>query len=238
LRPSNAPVAGPVAIFAIPISIFEKTTLPSVRVKTTVALWAAECFIPGMIAKDQESFVVGRYVYADVERALATALDLGPAELPALRARLKRFAGLGLPDSAPGTGKRRRYSTEDVGLLLIVLLLHSLGLSPAAVVATIKRPEIRKSLALWLQQAVDAEATKAKNPNHVFLTVRAEDPGKTPPGASPVIWIGGYRRWSKSPPGSNPANVDHLLDRDPELWLGIRNLTLPVARLRGALPFA
>jgi hypothetical protein len=191
-----------------------------------------------MIAKDQESFVIGRYLYADVERALATALDLGPAELKALRARLKRFASMGLPDSAPGTGKHRRYSTEDVGLLLILLLLHSLGLSPAAAIATIKRPEIRKGLAFWLRCAADAEATRKQNPNLVYLAVRAEDPGKTPPGSSPVIWIGGLRRRSKTVPGGNPETVIDFLDRDPELWLGIRNLTLPVARLRGALPFA
>jgi hypothetical protein len=191
-----------------------------------------------MIAKDRESFVIGRYLYADVERALAAALDLDPTELPALRARLKRFANMGLPDSAPGTGKHRRYSTEDVGLLLILLLLHSLGLSPAAAIATIKRPEIRKNLAVLLQRAADAEATRKKDPNDVFLLVRAEDPGKTPPGPSPVIWIGGFRRRSKTVPGGNPETVVHLLDRDPELWLGIRNLTLPVARLRGALPFA
>jgi hypothetical protein len=192
-----------------------------------------------MIAKDQESFVIGRYLYADVERALATALDLAPTELPALRARLKRFAGMGLPGGAPvGTGKHRRYSTEDVGLLLILLLLHSLGLSPAAAIATIKRPEIRKDLAFLLRSAADAEATKAKNPNLVYLTVRAEDPGKTPAGASPVIWIGGFRRWSKTVPGGNPESVVDLLERDPELWLGIRNLTVPVVRLRAALPFA
>jgi hypothetical protein len=191
-----------------------------------------------MIAKDQESFVIGRYLYADVERALAAALDLGSTELPALRARLKRFAGMGLPDSAPGTGKHRRYSTEDVGLLLILLLLHSLGLSPAAAIATIKRPETRKNLAFWLRCAADADATKAKNPNPVYLFVRAEDPGKTPADSSPVIWIGGFRRRSKT---GNPETIVHLLERvelDPELWFGIRNLTLPVARLRGALPFA
>ena len=188
-----------------------------------------------MIAKDQGSFVIGRYLYADVERALAVALDLGPTELPALRARLKRFASMGLPDSAPGTGKQRRYSTEDVGLLLILLLLHSLGLSPAAAIATIKLPGIRKNLAYWLRCAADAEATRKQNPNPVYLMVRAEDPGKTPPGSSPVIWIGGFRRYSKT---GNPETVAHLLDRDLELWLGIRNLTLHVARLRGALPFA
>jgi DNA-binding transcriptional MerR regulator len=194
-----------------------------------------------MIAKDQESFVIGRYLYADVERALAAALDFGPAELPALRARLKRFASMGLPDSAPGTGRYRRYSTEDVGLLLIVLLLHSLGLSPAAAITTIKRPDIRENLAFLLRSAADAEATKAKNPNLVYLIVRVEDPGKTPSGLSPVIWIGGFRRRSKTVAGGNPETVVDLLERvehEPELWLGIRNLTLPVARLRGALPFA
>jgi hypothetical protein len=192
-----------------------------------------------MIAKDKESFVVGRYLYADVEHALAAALDLGPAELPALRARLKRFANMGLPDSTPGTGKHRRYSTEDVGLLLIVLLLHNLGPSPAAAIATIKRPEIRERLALLLRWAVDAEATRKDNPNLVYLTVYTQDPGKTPSGSSPVIWIDGFRRWSsKTVAGSNPETVIDFLDRDDELWLGIRNLTLPVARLRGALPFA
>jgi hypothetical protein len=184
-----------------------------------------------MIAKDRESFVTGRYLYADVERALAAALDVGPTELKALRARLKRFASMGLPDSAPGTGKHRRYSTEDVGLLLIVLLLHSLGLSPAAAITTIMRPQIRKDLGLLLRWAADSEATRKQNPNLVYLTVRVEDPGKTASDSSPVIWIGGFRRRSKTP-------VDDFLDRDPELWLGIRNLTLPVARLRGALPFA
>jgi hypothetical protein len=183
-----------------------------------------------MVAKDRESFVIGRYLYGDAERALAVALDLGPNELPALRARLKRFASMGLPESAPGT--------EDVGLLLILLLLHSLGLSPAAAIATIKRPEIRKALALWLQRAADAEATRKDKPNFVYLAVRAEDPDKTPPDASPVIWIGCFRRWSKTVRGGNPETVIDFLDRDPELWLGIRNLTLPVARLQGALPFA
>jgi hypothetical protein len=121
---------------------------------------------------------------------------------------------------------------------LILLLLHSLGLSPPAAIATIKRPETRKDLALLLRWAADAEATRTKNPNLVYLTVRTEDPGKTPPGSSSVIWIGGFRRWSKSPPGGNPETVGDLLERDPELWLGIRNLTVPVVRLRDALPFA
>jgi hypothetical protein len=208
-----------------------------IKFKIDLAIWAAACFIPVMIAKDQESLTIGRYQYADVRRALASALDLGPTDLPALDARLKRFASIGLPESAPGTGKHRRYSTEDVGLLLILLLLHGLGLSPAAAIATLKRPEIRESLAVLLRQAADAEATRPKNPNTVYLTVRAEDPGKTPSGSSPVIWIGGFRRRSKTGPGGNPENVVHLLDRDPELWLGIRNLTLPVTRLRAALPF-
>jgi DNA-binding transcriptional MerR regulator len=188
-----------------------------------------------MIAKDKESFVVGRYLYADVEHALAAALDLGPAELPALRAKLKRFAKMGLPDSTPGTGKHRRYSTEDVGLLLIVLLLHNLGVSPAAAIATIKDGEIRERLALLLRWAVDAEATRKDNPNLVYLTVRTEDPSKTPSGFSP-IWIDGFRRWSSKT--VIPETVVDFLDRDHEFWLGIRNLTLPVARLRGALPFA
>jgi hypothetical protein len=191
-----------------------------------------------MLAKDQESFVIGRYSYADVEPALAAALAIDSTELPALRARLKRFASMGLPDSAPGTGKHRRYSSEDVGLLLIVLLLHSLGLSPAAAITTIKRPDIRKRLASLLRSAADAEATKKNNPNVVFLTVRVEDPGRTPSGASPVVMIGGFRRWSKTVPGGNPETVIDFLERDPELWLGIRNLTVPVVRLRGALPFA
>jgi DNA-binding transcriptional MerR regulator len=194
-----------------------------------------------MIAKDQESFVIGRYLFADVEPALAAALDLGPAELPALRARLKRFASMGLPASAPGTGSRRKYSSEDVGLLLVVLLLHSLGLSPAAAIAAIKRPETRKHLALLLRWAADAEATRKQNPNPVYLSVRVEDPGKTPPSSSPVIWIGGFRRRSKTVAGGNPETFVDLLERverDPELWLGIRNLTLPVVRLQSALPFA
>jgi DNA-binding transcriptional MerR regulator len=183
-----------------------------------------------MIAKDKESFVVGRYLYGDVERALAAALDLGPAELPALRARLKRFANMGLPDSTPGTGKHRRYSTEDVGLLLILLLLHNLGLSAAAAIATIKHPEIRERLALLLRWAADAEATKKDNPNFVYLTVHTDS------GLSPVTWIDGFRRWSSKT--VIPETVVDFLDRDHELWLGIRNLTHPVARLRGALPFA
>jgi hypothetical protein len=199
-----------------------------------------------MIAKDQESFVIGRYLYADVQRALAAALGVGPTGLPALQARLKRFAAMGLPDSAPGTGKHRRYSTEGVGLLLVVLLLHSLGLSPAAAIATIKRPDVRKKLAFLLRSATDAEAMRKQKPKPVYLTVRVEDPGKTASGLSPVIWIGGFRRRSKTSPGGNPTTVDgfldgdpdYLLDRDPELWLGIRNLTLPVARLWAALPFA
>lgn len=191
-----------------------------------------------MVAKDMESFVVGRYLYADVEYALAAALDLGPAELPALRAKLKRFAKMGLPDSTPGTGKHRRYSTEDVGLLLIVLLLHNLGVSPAAAIATIKDGEIRERLALLLRWAVDAEATRKDNPNLVYLTVRTEDPGKTPSGWSRVTWIDGFRRWSSKTVADCIPEVVDFLDRDHELWLGIRNLTLPVARLRGALPFA
>jgi hypothetical protein len=194
-----------------------------------------------MLAKDQESFVVGRYMYQDVEPALATAINLDPAELPALRARLKRFASLGLPGNQPGKGTHRRYSTEDVGLLLILLLLHGLGLSPAAAIATIKRADIRKNLALLLRWAADADATRKDNPNLVYLAVRVEDPGKTPPGASPVVWIGGFRRFSKTVAGGNPETVVDFLarvDRDPELWLGVHNLTLPVARLRAALPFA
>jgi hypothetical protein len=191
-----------------------------------------------MIAKDQKSFVVGKYPYADVEPALATAIELDPTELPALRARLKRFAAMGLPDNTPGTGTRRRYSNEDIGLLLILLLLHGLGLSPAAVIATIKRPDIRKNLALLLRWAADAEATRKDNPNPVFLTVRVEDPSRTLSGLSPVVWIGGYRRRAKTPAGGNPATIDDFLDRDPGLWLAVRNLTDPVVRLRGALPFA
>jgi hypothetical protein len=191
-----------------------------------------------MIAKDQESFVTGRYLYADIESALAPALELGPAELPALRARLKRFASMGLPGSAPGTGKHRRYSNEDAGLLLILLLLHGLGLSPAAVIATIKRPDTRKHLALLLRWAADAEATRKNDPNLVYLTARVEDPGKTPARASPAIWIGGFRRRSKTVPGGNPQTVVDFLDRNPELWFAIRVLTPPVVRLQAALPFA
>jgi len=191
-----------------------------------------------MIAKDKESFVVGRYLYADVEYALGAALDLDPAQLPALRARLKRFANMGLPDSTPGTGKHRRYSTEDVGLLLIVLLLYNLGLSPAVAIAAIKHPEIRERLAVLLRWAADADATRKDNPNLVYLTVRTADPSKTPSGLSQVAWIDGFRRWPSKTAGFLPETVADFLNHDHELWLGIRNLTLPVARLRGALPFA
>jgi DNA-binding transcriptional MerR regulator len=191
-----------------------------------------------MIPKDKESFVVGRYLYADVEHALGAALDLDPTQLPALRARLKRFANMGLPDSTPGTGKHRRYSTEDVGLLLIVLLLYNLGLSPAAAIAAIKRPDVRERIALLLRWAADADATRKDNPNLVYLTVRTADPSKTASGLSPVAWIDGFRRWPPKTAGFLPETVVDFLNHDHELWLGIRNLTLPVARLRGALPFA
>jgi hypothetical protein len=76
---------------------------------------------------------------------------------------------------------------------------------------------------------------------HCEIGLDIRNPGKTPPGASPVVWIGGFRRFSKTVAGGNPETVVDFLERverDPELWLGIRNLTLPVARLRAALPFA
>jgi hypothetical protein len=190
-----------------------------------------------MIGKDQESFVIGRYPYAEVEPALATALELDPTALPALRARLKRFARLGLPESAPGTGARRKYSPEEVGLILVVLLLHTLGQTPTAAIAAVKRPGTRKLLAMLLRWAADGEARKG---NHVFLTARIEDYAKTGPGLSPIVWIGGFRRRSKGP--GNPETVTDFLDRmadGPEagLWLAIFNLTVPMLRLAGALPF-
>jgi hypothetical protein len=184
-----------------------------------------------MIAKDQESFIIGRYPYAEAEHALASALNVDTTGLPALRAKLKRFAALGLPESAPGKGARRRYSAEEVGLLLIVLILHSLGQTPATAIAAIKRPQTRKHLTMLLRWAADAEAAKG---NHVFLEVRVEDPDKAKPDL-PIVWIGGFRRRSKTP--GNPENIVDFLEREPELWLAVRNLTPLVMRLQAALPF-
>jgi hypothetical protein len=182
-----------------------------------------------MPVKDRESFVIGRYAYAEAEHALASALNVDAAGLPALRARLKRYAGSGLPESAPGKGARRRYSAEEVGLLLIVLTLHALGQTPTTAIAAIKRPQTRKNLAMLLRWAADAEAAKG---NHVFLTIRVEDKIDCD---LPIVWIGGFRRWSKTP--GNPETVADFLEREPDLWLAVRNLTPLVMRLQAALPF-
>jgi hypothetical protein len=74
------------------------------------------------------------FTYAEVESAMATALEMLPNKRPAFAARLRHLRNLGLPKTRPGSGQRVSYSRADAEQMFFALLLEGLGCSPLVAV--------------------------------------------------------------------------------------------------------
>ena len=79
------------------------------------------------------------FTYAEIEKALAVALQIRPEERPAFAARLRHLRNLGIPEAKPGSGKRIWYAMEDAHQMLVALLLESLACSPRSAVSAAER---------------------------------------------------------------------------------------------------
>src|SRR5215831_21076350 len=92
-----------------------------------------------MDRKEQDSFAIGAYRYAQIERGLAVTLGADEAtQKGPPRGRLKKLSTLGLPPDGPGKGSRRLYSWEEANQRLMALLMEDAGLDPVVVAAAVK----------------------------------------------------------------------------------------------------
>src|SRR5215472_5995277 len=123
-----------------------------------------------MDRKERDSFAIGVYRYAQIERGLAVTLGADEAiQKGPLRGRLKKLSTLGLPSSGPGKGSRRLYSWEEANLLLLALLMEDAGLDPVVVAAGIKK--------VWINLAANvrlATGEKAAASNPMMLHLRLQ----------------------------------------------------------------
>jgi hypothetical protein len=196
-----------------------------------------------MDRKERDSFGIGIYRYAQLERGLAVTLGADEAiQKGALRGRLKKLSTLGLPSSAgPGKGSRRLYSWEEANQLLLALLMEDAGLDPVVVAAAIKT--VWKQLARKIKLATSASAT---NPMWLHLRLQSftgpwNDKARDPRAALP--WIGLSQRIDERAKARHREhgykdesdNMLMMLDRDEPGWFAVRNYTAEAVKLQDAL---
>ena len=195
-----------------------------------------------MDRKERDSFAIGAYRYAQIERGLAVTLGADEAtQKGPLRGRLKKLSVLGLPSSGPGKGSRRLYSWEEANQLLLALLMEDAGLDPVVVAAAIKT--------YWANLASNvrtATTTSASNPMMLHLRLRtftgpwndkARDPRAALPwiGVSPRIDERARARYRERGFKDESDNVLMMLDRDEPGWFAVRNYTAEALKLRAEL---
>jgi hypothetical protein len=133
------------------------------------------------------------FSYAQVERALVTALDIDVSWLIAFRGRLKNFQKLGTIGTNPGTGSRVQYSFELAAKLAIVLMMTDIGLAPTLCVQSVD--EHWQVLRRRIQQAVGPATRAGENP--WFLAIRMEAMRGPWTGRSAIAEIGMLQRNSQ-----------------------------------------
>ncbi len=68
--------------------------------------------------------------YGEIEAAIAQVLKIEPADVPALRARLRHLRNMGLPDIPnPGSGRKILYTTFQAMEMLIAVVLQHNGMT-------------------------------------------------------------------------------------------------------------
>ena len=68
--------------------------------------------------------------YGEIEAAIAQVLEIEPADVPALRARLRHLRNMGLPRiSNPGSGRKIRYTTLQAMEMLMAVVLQNGGIT-------------------------------------------------------------------------------------------------------------
>ena len=68
--------------------------------------------------------------YGEIEAAIAQVLEIEPAGVPALRARLRHLRNMGLPDIPnPGSGRKVPYTTFQAMEMLIAVVLEYGGIT-------------------------------------------------------------------------------------------------------------
>jgi hypothetical protein len=177
------------------------------------------------------------FTYAEVETALAAALDVGLVhQRGALRGRLKHFQRLGLVDIQIGKGRRAAYSRAQAAQWLIALVMAETGLDPVLIVATIKKSW--KGIASDIERSTSNDA-KSGNPAYLFVEPRALT---APWQGRPAVAI--HVREMRQPHPAMPGTAFQL--QTPEIfqyiattrdsWLSVYNITRAMTRLDTSLP--
>jgi hypothetical protein len=163
------------------------------------------------------------YAYAEVERAMRDALDIGvERQRGALRGRIKHLQRLGLIDLKAGKGKRVEYSRAQAAQWLVALLMSQIGLDPTLIV-----PALKRSWRVVARAVEQATSLEARSGSPAYLVVR------------PRVMSAG---WEQKPPVTievlelTADQLDVLRQVDRENWCCTINLTRPLNRLENALP--
>jgi hypothetical protein len=171
------------------------------------------------------------YSYAEVELALAKALDAGIVhQRGALRGRVKHLQRLGLVDLKVGRKKRVNYSREQVAQWLLALLLAETGMDPTVVVASLKNSW--KTITGAVERATSHEALSGE-PYYLCAWPRVMSAawGQRSPLTISVIQL--------PRPASFPSPRNEMLaliTENPDSWFCVHNLTRVLNRLENALP--
>jgi hypothetical protein len=79
------------------------------------------------------------YAFVEVEAALAAVHGIDQDQMLAFRGRVHHLQKLGLIPSAPGRGKKPRYSAEDIAIWAFCVELIEVGMSPAVISRVVKK---------------------------------------------------------------------------------------------------
>jgi hypothetical protein len=172
------------------------------------------------------------YTYAEVETAVAAALDARAHQRGALRGRLKHFQRLGLLDLKAKKGQRVEYNCAQAAQWLIALVLAETGMDPTLIVATLKQSW--KRIASEIEQATSRDAESGRFTSYLCLSPRVLSAAfEQKPSAATLYVI----QLMPQTPGLASNELLDLIASHKDTWFCSFNLTRLLIRLRNNLPY-
>jgi len=172
------------------------------------------------------------FTYAQVEHAVAQALELGLVQQRSvLRARIKHFMKVGLLNVEKGRS-RAHYTYGQFARLLIAIVLTELGgMDPTTVAAVVRNqwPTVARTIEL-----VAGHEARSGTPYHLCVWSQTmTGPWLRKPAISiAVLQFQTITQWA---PVTN-SQLLQLAAENPDRWFAAYNLTRIFARAENALP--
>jgi hypothetical protein len=163
------------------------------------------------------------YSYAEVETALAVALDVrAKHQRGALRGRLKHFQRLGLIDLKAKKGQRVDYTYAQAAQWLIALLMAETGLDPTLIVTSLRQNW--KQIVSAVEQAT---STDARSGEYAYLCLW------------PRVMSATFEEQQRAAVSIDVLFIRRLSEQvasNPDRWFSAINITRALHRLQTALP--